>query len=66
MMPWSYKELRRLIQIAKHSSSFDEVVNRTGRRPHTVRKAALRLGIKLAKQKANDNRLTRGLKAKGK
>lgn len=65
-MPWSFKEDRNFIEIAKSSKSFDEVVKRTRRNPSVVRKAALRLGVKLGKQTASDNRLALelGLRAK--
>jgi len=63
-MPWSFKEERNFIEIANSSKSFDEVVKRTRRNPATIRKAALRLGVKLAKQIASDNQLAIGLKAK--
>jgi hypothetical protein len=65
-MPWSFAEHRRFMEIAASSKSFDEVVKRTRSKPQTVRKAALRLGVKLAKQTASDNQLAAGLKAKGK
>ena len=61
---WSYEEQRRFMKIVASSKSFDEVVNRTQRNPHAVRKAALRLGISLGKQTVSDNRLAAGLKAK--
>ena len=38
----------RFMEIAESSKSFDEVVKRTRRSPASVRKAALRLGVKLA------------------
>lgn len=52
------------MQIAPSSKSFDEVVKRTGRTPIAVRKAALRLGVRLAKQIASDRQLAARLKAK--
>jgi hypothetical protein len=52
------------MEIAASAESFDEVVKRTGRNPAAVRKTALRLGVKLAKQTATDNQLAIGLKAK--
>ena len=52
------------MEIVESSKSFDEVVKRTRRNPAAVRKAALRLGVKLAKQTATDNQLAIGLKAK--
>src|SRR5258708_7477567 len=66
VMPWSFAEERRFIEIAASSKSFDEVVKRTRRNPASVRKTALRLGVKLAKQNVSDNQLALGLKAKGK
>jgi hypothetical protein len=35
------------VEIAASAKSFDEVVKRTGLKPETVRKAALRLGVRL-------------------
>jgi hypothetical protein len=64
MSPWSFKDQRRFIEIAASAKSFDEVVKRTGRPPKSVRTAALRLGVKLAKQTASDNQLAAGLRAK--
>jgi hypothetical protein len=49
------------MEIAASAKSFDEVVKRTGLRPGTVRKAALRLGIRLAAQKALDTQLLAAL-----
>jgi hypothetical protein len=65
-MPWSYAEDRRFIEISESSKSFDEVVKRTRRSPTAVRNAALRLGVKLAKQTASDNRLAIELGLRGK
>jgi hypothetical protein len=63
-MPWSYKEERHFMELAASAKSFDELVKLTGRQPKHVRAAALRLGVKLAKQTASDNQLAAGLKAK--
>jgi hypothetical protein len=60
-MPRSYKEERRLVEIAASAKSFDEVVKRTGLKPETVRKAALRLGVRLAAQNASDTQLLTAL-----
>jgi hypothetical protein len=65
-MRWSFEEQRRFMEIATSAESFDEVVKRTGRRPQSVRRAALRLGVKLAKQTPSDNQRTIALKAKSK
>jgi hypothetical protein len=54
------------MEIAASSKSFHEVVKRTRRNPEAVRKAALRLGVRLAKQTGSDNQLAAGLKAKAK
>ena len=64
MSRWSFKDERRFMEIAASSKSFDEVVDLTRRTPRAVRKAALRLGITLAKQTASDTRLAAGLSAK--
>ena len=64
MSPWSFADDRRFVEIAASAKSFDEVVKRTGRNPASARKAALRLGVKLAKQTASDTQLAAGLKAK--
>jgi hypothetical protein len=67
-MPWSFAEDRRFMEIVASSKSFDEVVKRTRSKPEIVRKAARRLGIKLAKQIVSDNQLAIeiGLRAKKK
>jgi hypothetical protein len=49
MSRWSYKEDRRFVEIAASSKSLEEIVKRTGRQPKAVRKAAIRLGVTLAK-----------------
>lgn len=64
MSPWSYADDRRFVQIAESSKSLDEVVKRTKRTPASVRKSALRLGVKLGKQTSTDNQLATGLKAR--
>ena len=58
MGKWSFAEDRRFVEIAAAAKSFDEVVQRIGRNPASVRK--------LGKQIVSDNRLTAGMKAKGK
>jgi hypothetical protein len=49
---WSFADQRRLLEIAATSKSFEEMVKRAGRKPHSVRKMAVKLGIGL---KAKDN-----------
>lgn len=61
MPRWSFADDRRFIEIAASAKSFEEVVKRTHRNPQAVRKAALRLGVKLAKQIASDKELAAGL-----
>ena len=59
---WSFKEQRQFIEIAKSAKSLEEIVKRTGRTPRALRRAALRLGVKLA-----EPRIVRAdLKAKAK
>jgi hypothetical protein len=64
-MSWSFANDRRFVKIAASSKSFDEVVKRTRRNPASVRKTALRLGVKLAKQNSSDKQLAAELRAKG-
>jgi hypothetical protein len=61
MTRWSYADDRRFMEIAASSGSSDEIVSRTRRNPSTVRKAALRLGVKLGDQIATDNQLAMAL-----
>jgi hypothetical protein len=61
-MPWSYAGDRRFVEIAEASKSFDGGLTR--RNPVAVRKAALKLGVKLANQNATNKLLAAGLKAK--
>jgi hypothetical protein len=42
---WSFAEQRRLIELARLSKSLDEVAKLTGRKPASIKKVALRLGI---------------------
>ena len=49
------------MEIAASAKSFDEVVKRTGLKPETVRKAALRLGVRLTAQNASDTQLLTAL-----
>jgi hypothetical protein len=48
---WSYKEDRRLLELAKHSRSAEEIANLMNRSPDTVRKMAIRLGVSLNKNR---------------
>jgi len=49
MSRWSYKEQRRFIEIAKNVKSFEELVERTGRSPLSIKKSAMRLGVNIPK-----------------
>jgi hypothetical protein len=42
---WSFKEQRHLIELASASKSLDEVVEAMGRKPETIKKMAMRLGV---------------------
>jgi hypothetical protein len=42
---WSFKEQRHLIELANASKSLDEVAEAMGRKPETIRKMAMRLGV---------------------
>jgi hypothetical protein len=45
--PWSFKEDRRLMELAKASISLEEAAKQLGRSPETVKRMALRLGLSL-------------------
>jgi hypothetical protein len=64
---WSFKEQRRLLEMAASAASLEELVKRTGRSPESVCKIALQLGISFnLSMKRAPNRSLQGLKAKGK
>ena len=44
-MSWSYKEDRRLLELAAQSKSPEEIANLMNRSPEAIRKVAIRLGI---------------------
>ena len=44
---WSFKEDRRLMELARSSKSLEEVAKVTGRSPDRIRKMALRLGLSI-------------------
>jgi hypothetical protein len=52
---WSYKEDRRLLELAKQSRSAEEIANLMNRSPNAIRKKAIRLGASL-----NKNRKAKG------
>jgi hypothetical protein len=42
---WSFKDDRRLMELARSSKSLEQVVKIVGRSPEAIKKAAMRLGI---------------------
>ncbi len=57
-MTWgfSYKEDRRLIELARDKKkSAEEIAHLMGRPPDTIRRRAVRLGISLRKSKPKSN-----------
>ena len=45
--PWSFKEDRRLIELARSSTSLEEAAKQLGRSPLAIKRMALRLGLSL-------------------
>jgi hypothetical protein len=45
--PWSFKEDRRLMELAKSSTTVEEAAKRLGRSPDAIKRMALRLGLSL-------------------
>ena len=45
--PWSFKEDRRLMELAKSSTSVEEAAKLLGRSPDAIKRMALRLGLTL-------------------
>lgn len=45
--PWSFKEDRRLIELAKSSITLEEAAEQLGRSQEAIRRMALRLGLAL-------------------
>ncbi|MGC0389056.1 MULTISPECIES: hypothetical protein [Bradyrhizobium] len=45
--PWSFKEDRRLMELAKSSASLEQAAKILGRSPDAVKRMALRLGLSL-------------------
>ena len=42
---WSFAEQRRLIELARASKSLEEAAKATGRKPASIKRVAMRLGI---------------------
>jgi hypothetical protein len=49
---WSFKDDRRLMELARASTSLEQVAKITGRSPEAIKKAALRLGISFKSEAA--------------
>jgi hypothetical protein len=47
---WSFKDDRRLMELARASKTLEEVAKLTGRSPEAIKKAAVRLGISFQSQ----------------
>ena len=45
--PWSFKEDRRLMELAKSSTSLEEAAKLLGRSPDAIKRMALRLCLSL-------------------
>jgi hypothetical protein len=45
--PWSFKEDRRLMELAKSSISLVDAAKQLGRTPKAIKRMALRLGLSL-------------------
>ena len=48
--PWSFKEDRRLMELAKSSVSLEEAAKQLGRSPDAIKRMALRLGLSLKRK----------------
>jgi hypothetical protein len=44
---WSFKEDRKLMELARASKSLEDVVRATGRSPDRIKKMAMRLGLSI-------------------
>ena len=47
---WSFKDDRRLMELARASKTMEEVTKITGRSPQAIMKRAMRLGISFKSQ----------------
>ncbi|MDN3278933.1 hypothetical protein QWJ07_32050 [Frankia sp. RB7] len=50
--PWSFKEDRRLMELAKSSISLEDAAKQLGRPPEAIKRMALRLGLSLKSKSA--------------
>ncbi|MBB4372528.1 hypothetical protein QA649_09975 [Bradyrhizobium sp. CB1717] len=53
--PWSFKEDRRLMELAKSSTSLEEAAKLLGRSPDAIKRMALRLGLSLKSKSTKKN-----------
>lgn len=53
--PWSFKEDRRLMELAKSSTSLEEAAKQLGRPPDAIKRMALRLGLSLKSKGTKKN-----------
>jgi hypothetical protein len=53
--PWSFKEDRRLMELAKSSTSLEEAAKLLGRSPDAIKRMALRLGLSLKSKGTRKN-----------
>jgi len=44
---WSFKEDRKLMELARASKTLEDVVRATGRSPDRIKKMAMRLGLSI-------------------
>ena len=49
---WSFKEERRLMELARSSKSLEEIVKATGRSPDSIKKIARRIGVSIKEKGA--------------
>jgi len=45
--PWSFKEDRQLMELAKTSVTLEEAAKKLGRSPDAIKRMALRLGLSI-------------------
>ena len=50
--PWSFKEDRRLMELAKSSITLEQAAKQRGRSPEAIKRMALRLGLPLKSKSA--------------
>jgi hypothetical protein len=49
---WSFKDQRRLMELARSSQSLEEIVKATGRSPDSIKKIARRIGVSIKEKDA--------------